>query len=304
MLFLAVSVCFVSFAADASGGCGSGLTWTYSEASKTLTISGNGAMNDYAVTTTSALVAKKDRPTDAPWYSHYADVTRIYIKNGVTKIGDNAFRRFNKLTQIELPGSVETIGSSAFRFCSSLVSASFNYGLKSIGGAAFEYCSALKTFNIPDSVESIADYAFYKCPVKDLVLGRNVTTIGSYAFSECKLVNVTMYNKVEVIGQSAFAKQNGNTKNVISHVYYCGTQAQWNSINIGNDNAPLTGAALHFNSTAPTTQPATQPTTQPTTQSTILPTILVPQGDNGTQQSFFERILQMILDFFARLFGR
>lgn len=35
-------------AADASGTCGDGITWTYNEATKTLTISGNGPMADYA----------------------------------------------------------------------------------------------------------------------------------------------------------------------------------------------------------------------------------------------------------------
>lgn len=34
-------------AADASGTCGVGITWNYNEDTKTLTISGNGPMEDY-----------------------------------------------------------------------------------------------------------------------------------------------------------------------------------------------------------------------------------------------------------------
>ena len=62
---------------------------------------------------------------------------------------------------------------------------------------------------------------------------------------------------------------------------------------IAQDNEPLTGAAIHFYSNGPTTptQP-TQPDTQPT------------QDESPVKLSFFERIIQMILDFFARLFGR
>ena len=33
--------------ADKSGTCGENLTWTYEEATKTLTISGSGEMTDY-----------------------------------------------------------------------------------------------------------------------------------------------------------------------------------------------------------------------------------------------------------------
>lgn len=73
MLLLLSSVCFVSFAADESGSCGSGLTWTYNDASKTLTISGNGAMNDFA------------SHSDAPWVNHNWEITKIIFENGITK---------------------------------------------------------------------------------------------------------------------------------------------------------------------------------------------------------------------------
>ena len=241
LLLLSLSVCFVCFAADESGGCGSGLTWTYNDATKTLTISGSGAMNDYKASSTQAVAS-----TNAPWYSHYSEITRITIESGVTKIGNNAFRRFNCLTQIELPNSVETIGQYAFAFCTSLVSASFSAGLKSIGSYAFNKDTALTTINIPDSVESIADYAFFKCPITDLSLGKSLETIGTFAFSQCKLVNVTMFNKVAVIGDSAFAKQNNRATDVISHVYYNGTETEWNNIIIGQSNEALTNAQLHF----------------------------------------------------------
>jgi len=31
-------------------------------------------------------------------------------------------------------------------------------------------------------------------------------------------------------------------------VYFTGTEAQWNAIEIGEDNNPLTSATIHFNS--------------------------------------------------------
>lgn len=343
LMLLTISVCFVCFAADESGGCGSGLTWTYSESTRTLTINGTGAMNDYKATSQSSVAS-----TDAPWYSHYAEITRVSIGNGVTKIGNNAFRRFTQLTQIEIPNSVETLGNYAFGFCTSLVSADFGTGLKSIGAYAFTQCTALKTFIIPDSAESVADYAFFKCPVTDLVLGQNVNTIGSFAFSQCKLVNVTMHKNVEVIGESAFAKQNGKATDVISHVYYSGTEADWNNIIIGQNNEPLTGAQLHFSSTQ---QPHTHSYTSSATKAatcteagvrtyscscgdsytetiSIDPNAHATLNENGDcprcgkhvkdveqptnpspeqpaeKLNFFQRIIQWFRNLFARLFGR
>ncbi|MBQ5969992.1 MAG: leucine-rich repeat domain-containing protein [Clostridia bacterium] len=280
MLVLTCSMCFTAFATDESGGCGSGLTWTYNDATKTLTISGNGAMNDYKSSGSDGL---NTLTTNAPWFSHRTEITRVVIGDGVTKIGKNAFRKLTNLTKIELPNSVEIIGQYSFSHCTSLVSATFGTGLKSIDAYAFNACTSLKTFSIPNHVESNADYAFYKCPVTDLSLGYNVRTIGSYAFSQCKLVNVTMYNKVEVIGQNAFAKQNNSSTDIISHIYYYGTETDWNSIAIGQNNEPLTGAQLHFEGASHTHSYTSTVTKAATCSETGVRTYTCACGDSYTE---------------------
>ena len=280
LLVLTVSTCFICFAGDASGGCGSGLTWTYNDTTKTLTISGNGAMNDYS--------GMNDVSTYTPWDAYSSKVLRVVIGNGVTRIGNNAFHYFRAITKVECPESVEAIGDCAFADCSSLVTVKFGSKVKSIGSQAFYECVALNTFTLPDSVERIGDYAFYHCPITDLTLSKNLETIGSYAFSVCNLVNVTMYNKVDVIGQEAFSYQNEQDNYVISHLYYYGSQADWNGIAIGRGNEPLTGAQRHYLG-APS-DPGTDPTPSDPQQ---------PEQD----LNIFQRIIQWILDFFARLFG-
>ena len=259
ILLVSMSVCFMSFAAEETGACGSGLTWTYNDISRTLTISGNGSMNDYSSSSSSS----------APWFSHRSDILKINIEEGVKKIGSYAFSNCNAFTKIQLPNSLETIGNYAFRYCYALVSVSCGTGLKSIGNNAFDHCQALTTINIPNSVESIGNYAFNYCTVlssivigdgvigignyafyytglSEVVLGRNLQTIGQQAFYNCKLANVTMYNKVGAIGQNAFARQNNNTSSVISHVYYYGTETNKNEINFGTGNEPLLNAQWHY----------------------------------------------------------
>ena len=57
--------------ADDSGTCGDNLTWTYTEATKTLTISGTGDMRDYV-------------NSHAPWYSYRESILKVLIDEGVT----------------------------------------------------------------------------------------------------------------------------------------------------------------------------------------------------------------------------
>lgn len=69
-----------------------------------------------------------------------------------------------------------------------------------------------------------------------------VTSIGDLAFAYCStLQSVVLPNSVTNIGAHAF----GGT--ALSDVYYVGTEAQWNAINIDRPNNPdLTKAALHY----------------------------------------------------------
>ena len=94
--------------ADASGTCGANLTWTYVEATKTLTISGEGAMTDY------------DGDNFAPWYIYIGEIASAILEPGVTTIGNYAFYGCSGLTSITIPDGVTSIGGYAFYGCSGL----------------------------------------------------------------------------------------------------------------------------------------------------------------------------------------
>ena len=82
-LLLAVALVFACLpqmatparAADASGECGDGLTWTFKESTGELTISGSGKKTDWAA------------PWSIPWYSIREAIETVKIKSGVTSIG-------------------------------------------------------------------------------------------------------------------------------------------------------------------------------------------------------------------------
>lgn len=94
----------VSAAAEAaivdSGTCGENLTWTL-DGEGTLRISGEGAMEEYGI----YLNQSRDR------------VKTVVIENGVTTIGQSAFRDCDSLASVTIPKSVTSIGENAFHQC-------------------------------------------------------------------------------------------------------------------------------------------------------------------------------------------
>jgi N-acetylmuramoyl-L-alanine amidase len=82
---------------------------------KVLSVSGNGAMGDYTVSSSS------------PWGN---TPTSAEIGNGVTAIGNYSFYHNSSLTKISIPKTITKIGSNAFDGCSALAEVKF-YGTKS-----------------------------------------------------------------------------------------------------------------------------------------------------------------------------
>ncbi len=116
-----------------------------------------------------------------------------------------------------------------------------DYPVTAIGSGAFAF-SRLLFVRVPDSVITIGSSAFYESgSLEGAILGANVTTIEDNAFSGCAgMAGVSFGASVTTIGDAAF----GGCYNLVD-VYYDGTTAQWNSIEIGDDNAYLTNATIH-----------------------------------------------------------
>lgn len=75
-------------------------------------------------------------------------VGNIIIPNGVTKIGDKAFKECASLTSVEIPDSVTVIGEEAFSYCIGLTSLKISGSVTEIGKDAFEGCTSLNLSEI------------------------------------------------------------------------------------------------------------------------------------------------------------
>ena len=192
----------ITQAAIVDGSCGANLTWSLNTQDSTLTITGSGEMTNW-----------HGDPDFAPWYDYKSYIKYVSLPDGVTSIGEWAFRDCSGLTSIEIPNRVTSIGSDAFDGCSGLTSVTIGNSVTSIGNTAFSYCTGLTSVTIPNSVTGIGDYAFYECyRLTSVTIGNSVTSIGSSAFGGCSsMTSVTIPSSVTIIGEGAFFLCNGLT---------------------------------------------------------------------------------------------
>lgn len=223
-------------------------TWNYDADTKTITISGNGAMADYS--------ALYPRP---PWYYLSEEFENVIIEDGVTNIGDytfvpatvvwgniknvkigssvkyigqSAFPNTPYLESITIPDSVEEIRAYAFNMCTSLWNIKFGKGIKRIESHAFLGTKVAVLNNLPDSLEYIGSHAFYNChSLSSVILGSNIKTIGNRAFESCDLLKeVTIPQNVTEIDEYAFGYKSVNYKDIPVDSFtikgYDGTEAE------------------------------------------------------------------------------
>ena len=94
------------FVAETSGICGADLTWEYGNG--ILRISGTGEMSDFC------------RDYNRPWEDIIDKINHVYIEEGCTYVGEDAFNNIKVLSKIVLPSSVSKVGSGVFMECKNL----------------------------------------------------------------------------------------------------------------------------------------------------------------------------------------
>lgn len=224
----AVTATTVDENAPTSGYCGAenqeeSVQWKYDESTKVLTIFGNGPMADYEG------IADTDVGTDndlRPWKPYLNQIAEVHIEEGVTTIGNSAFRGMTALKKANIPASIRDLGDYIFRYDEALEEVIWAEGFeaaettdvdsnqnanqnvytgKYLPTSMFDYCYELGkgkelTEWLPKSFEGIGCAAVRGTQFTvDFDHWSNLKYIGAYAFSMMpNLESFTLTNNIQI----------------------------------------------------------------------------------------------------------
>lgn len=178
-----------------SGQCGDNVYWSLNLGSGELSLTGTGAMWDYWYTTTPT-------QTTSPWYGLKNFVKRVTVADGITYLGNYAFRDCKAMQSISLPASITSMATSVFSVNPQMKDYSYAGTLENwlaidfvgSGGNPIsvtrgkpniegEYITKLE---IPEGYTTIKKYQFIGCQgLTKLYLPSTLTSLGTYAFHSC-----------------------------------------------------------------------------------------------------------------------
>ena len=143
-----------------------------------------------------------------PWAEYAAEITAIYIEEGVTFIGGYAFMDCVQVTDIVLPDTVTEIGYCVFSGCTGLTSINIPEGVTVLHDSLFSLCTSLAAIDIPDSVTRLEGYVFSSCTaLTSLEIPDSVTYIGQNCFSNCTaLTEIVIPDSVTTMEAYAFCE--------------------------------------------------------------------------------------------------
>ena len=236
----AVEVTTTASSQKIEGRCGDNAFYSYDEATRTLKISGTGALwkgikflhlgkvdkvvigNGITVISTGAFakmfVGRITIPKTVRTVEPYAfsSVVKVVVEGDMNNFQCGALGE--EVLEVELKGSAETLGLALakmqYRNYLSVTIPKDNNRVRiengcivsSDGKTVYYHISDSKKVTIPDTAVTIKSAAFYRQGIEEVKLGKNVKTIEPYAFEENPVSKLTTNSKLKKIGRCAFEK--------------------------------------------------------------------------------------------------
>lgn len=165
-----------------SGKAGENATWSYDEATATLTFSGTGEI--------SSSYGPKS------WSIWERKTKCIVVEEGIVRIGKNAFSSFKGVENLSLPNSLREIGEYAFERCESLETLVIPEGVQVIESEAFNRCYSLVNVDLPDTLQNMWGYAFSNCTsLRCIVIPDGLTKVRMECFAGCSELVCVIFGK-------------------------------------------------------------------------------------------------------------
>ena len=130
-------------------------------------------------------------------------ISSLIINDGITYIGEKAFKNCTNLTTINIAQSVTQIGKECFYGCTALKNFN-NQGIITLGIKSFAECNNLEEISI-ENLDSLKEGTFINCTKLTNCNLPNIKSIEKEAFKNCQsLKEYNIPNNVTSIGESAF----------------------------------------------------------------------------------------------------
>lgn len=170
------------------GSGGDNLTYTFYDDGK-LIIDGSGKMSKFTLSYDPMVPYQ-------PWSEYREQITSIYISEGVTSIGENAFWNCSNLSEINLGHTIENIGRYAFwgtEYFSNI--GNWDGSILYIGDYLIDSSDPPSKIVVKDGTRVIADWAFFdQDTLQTIVLPNSLKTIGFNVFNCADYLEKIVYN--------------------------------------------------------------------------------------------------------------
>lgn len=210
-------------------------------------------------------------------------ITSIVIPETLTTFGAYTFYNCTGLKEISIPKNVTNLGEGSFIGCTNLEKINIDSNntryTSDENGVVFNKTKTIleyyppgrknEEYIVPSTVSQLRWHAFQtNIYLKSVILNNGITTISSWAFQNCtNLESVIIPNTATLIDSQAFRSCSSLTSIIIpksivnievyaflntplQHVYYTGTEAEWQGIAIETSgNSTLINATKHYNYT-------------------------------------------------------
>ncbi len=139
-------------------------------------------------------------------YLNNEPITEVIVPKDVKHL-DYTFCKFAQLEKVILPEGLTRIGAFTFGNCLSLKNIDIPNTVTEIGEYSFMNCKSLEGIVIPDNVTLVEFGAFSSSGIKSVEFSKNMKTISDSSFSRCEnLVEIVIPENIEKIECDAFVR--------------------------------------------------------------------------------------------------
>ncbi|MBQ7322270.1 MAG: leucine-rich repeat domain-containing protein [Clostridia bacterium] len=165
------------------------------------------------------------------------------------------FPASSAMTSYTVPDNCHTLEDYSFRNCVNLETLNIGESVTELGEGTFTSCTALKTVDLKAKIEHIGYKTFIGCTaLEEIVIPEGVKTIGylledgecGSSFDGC----TSLRRVVFPVSLTNIYKNSFNGCGALAVIDYCGGEAEWKNVIIGQGNAPLTTAKINMDYTA------------------------------------------------------